>query len=127
MDMNVQPPLTPSIVVIDENLSNPPAQGSLVVQLALGAVSTEKETTSTKSKRLRCDFQGCTKRIGVIEALCLKCLCEKTFCSSHRFFKDHECTFDYQKKGRECLEKQLLGQVSKKSVESFRPDRDNAY
>ena len=62
-----------------------------------------------KKKSKKCS--NCNKRIGMIEFKC-KCSDIKIFCSSCRYPKTNEndrnghiCDFDFQKHGREILEK----------------------
>jgi hypothetical protein len=101
---------------------------SVVVKVALITVSQDDITlTSIKSKKVTCDFEGCKKRISIIAQLGSKCLCEKTFCPKHRFFKDHDCDFDYQARERERLMKQLVVDPSKKCLGSYRPEGNDAY
>jgi hypothetical protein len=91
-----------------------PTEQSEVVRLAVITVSTDISSTRRIEKKIKCDFEGCRKRISTIEA-------------SHRFFRDHECTFDYQKRERERLAHELLGKPSKKSVEAFKPSDNETY
>ncbi len=58
----------------------------------------------------RCE--QCRKKLGVLE---YKCKCEKIFCISHLHAELHNCTFDYQKEGKELLKKQLeIGPLKEK-------------
>ena len=50
----------------------------------------------TKSKKPRCAFEGCNKKISLI-TLELSCRCGKSFCALHRMPESHKCTFDYKK------------------------------
>lgn len=50
----------------------------------------------TKSKKPRCAFGGCNKKMSLI-ALELSCRCGKSFCALHRMPESHNCTFDYKK------------------------------
>jgi hypothetical protein len=101
---------------------------SVIVQVALITVTpNDSEPSPIKSKKVKCDFEGCKKSISLIEQLCSKCLCEKMFCPSHRFFKDHDCDFDYKARERERLMNQLVVNPSKKCSGSFRPEGNNAF
>lgn len=46
----------------------------------------------------------CNKKIKLIN---FKCKCEQLFCSTCRFPEIHNCTFDFQSKGKELLENKL--------------------
>ena len=64
----------------------------------------EMKTTTIDSVKhpspMRC-FE-CKKKIGISG---FKCRCEHTFCSTHRQFNKHNCTFDHKSRGREALKK----------------------
>jgi hypothetical protein len=58
----------------------------------------------------RCEH--CKKKLGVIE---YKCKCGKLFCITHLHAEEHNCTFDYQKEGKDLLKKQNdVGELSVK-------------
>ena len=40
----------------------------------------------------RCSFINCNKKITIYDT---PCKCNLLFCKKHKFFKDHNCTFDY--------------------------------
>lgn len=44
---------------------------------------------------------SCNKKLGLINAF--TCRCEKTFCSRHRFFDQHNCPFDIKKEAQRRL------------------------
>lgn len=46
---------------------------------------------------------SCNKKLGIV--LAFKCKCGNFFCSIHRYFNKHECTYDWKKAEREILEK----------------------
>lgn len=50
----------------------------------------------------RCD--QCKKKLGIME---YKCKCEKLFCISHLYFKEHNCTYDYKTEGITLLKTQI--------------------
>ena len=52
---------------------------------------------------VKCAHNECNKKVPL--GLNFPCKCEKVFCSKHRNFNDHSCTFDYQQHGKELLEK----------------------
>ena len=44
----------------------------------------------------RCQFPNCNKKLQLSE-IELKCKCSSVFCIKHKFFLDHNCTFNYKK------------------------------
>jgi hypothetical protein len=61
-----------------------------------------------KKKKNRCT--KCKVNVGVIG---FPCRCGGTFCSSHRYANEHECTFDYKEHGAEEIRKnnpQVIGE-----------------
>ncbi|XP_060207213.1 zinc finger A20 and AN1 domain-containing stress-associated protein 1 [Lycium barbarum] len=44
----------------------------------------------------------CRKKVGVVG---FKCRCGSTFCGTHRYPEQHDCTFDFKSKGREEIAK----------------------
>ncbi|KAK4338326.1 hypothetical protein RND71_042813 [Anisodus tanguticus] len=44
----------------------------------------------------------CRKKVGVIG---FKCRCGSTFCGTHRYPEQHDCTFDYKSQGKEEIAK----------------------
>lgn len=52
----------------------------------------------------------CRARLGL---LTFDCRCGKTFCSSHRYADEHNCSFDYRKLGQEEIQRnnpQVIGE-----------------
>lgn len=117
--MSVHLNLIPPMQVEQDDKEGQAKEDSIVLQVALPNVLTDVKPTSIKQKKITCDFAGCRKKISTIEALFSKCTCEKTFCSSHRFFKDHGCTFNYHEREKERLKQQLLGNSSNNSRRHF--------
>lgn len=54
----------------------------------------------------------CSKTLKFISTFI--CRCEKSFCSKHRFFDQHSCTFDFKTSTKEKLRAQNLKIVPKK-------------
>ncbi len=59
------------------------------------------------STKVKCEYPLCPKRLPEIQAMFAKCACNKTFCQTHRFFRDHKYSFDYQAQARERVAKEL--------------------
>uniref|UniRef100_A0A6B2LSZ0 AN1-type domain-containing protein n=1 Tax=Arcella intermedia TaxID=1963864 RepID=A0A6B2LSZ0_9EUKA len=55
-----------------------------------------------KLKLPRCNLSSCNKKIGYTG---YTCHCGSTFCATHRYAKEHNCTFDYKTLGRQELAK----------------------
>jgi hypothetical protein len=43
------------------------------------------------SKKIRCDYPGCNKKLKLHEQL--KCKCYKMFCCKHKSYSNHNCLF----------------------------------
>ncbi|MCD7446970.1 hypothetical protein HAX54_020748 [Datura stramonium] len=44
----------------------------------------------------------CRKKVGVVG---FKCRCGSTFCGTHRYPEQHDCTFDFKSQGKEAIAK----------------------
>jgi hypothetical protein len=42
-----------------------------------------------------CEDVKCKKKLSILDKE-LKCKCGKIFCPEHKFFKSHNCTYDYK-------------------------------
>ncbi|KDP22380.1 hypothetical protein JCGZ_26211 [Jatropha curcas] len=78
-------------LTIDKQLSLPPKTGETTLT-STSAVSTVKN---------RCE--SCNKKVGLTG---FACRCGKVLCGSHRYPKEHSCTFDFKKADRDRLIKQ---------------------
>lgn len=67
----------------------------------LKVVDDQLEAVCKKRPANRC--AQCQKRVGLTG---FKCRCGGTFCSSHRHYETHKCSFDYKTAGRELLAKE---------------------
>jgi predicted nucleic acid binding AN1-type Zn finger protein len=56
-------------------------------------------------KKVVCNI--CSKKLNLAEQTNI-CKCEKHFCSSHRHFEDHSCSFDYKAQEIKILSKILI-------------------
>ena len=50
-----------------------------------------------KSTIGRCNFDGCTKKFGLMPFVCR---CEKEYCAKHRMPESHQCMYDYKTNGK---------------------------
>lgn len=60
----------------------------------------------------RCRDKCCKKKLLLTDMTCPNCM--SRFCAAHRLPEDHQCSHDYQKAGKEQLEKQLVKVVAEK-------------
>ena len=76
----------------------------------------EKNYQNSPSKRQRRDDapinnpkvynpNRCAKCNKKLKLTAIKCRCDNMYCSEHIYSKNHDCSFDYKKNGRELLEK----------------------
>ncbi|XVE96459.1 hypothetical protein REPUB_Repub02eG0223700 [Reevesia pubescens] len=77
-------------------LALPGVNRELVVPEVGIAPATEQRQPQQQQLPNRC--MVCRKRIGLTG---FRCKCGITFCGSHRYPKNHGCTFDFKKVGRE--------------------------
>ena len=68
-----------------------------------------KKTSDSIRKSNRC--AQCNKKL---QLTAVKCKCDNLYCSEHIFSKDHGCSFDYKKVGKELLTQQHPTIVCKK-------------
>ena len=59
----------------------------------------------TKSKKKRCALKGCKVKVSFINP---PCICNKTYCSSHRLITTHNCPVDQRKRETEKLKIELV-------------------
>lgn len=43
-----------------------------------------------------CSYDGCKKKISIVDLLSSKCKCEKAFCLKHRLPEQHNCQYDHK-------------------------------
>jgi hypothetical protein len=58
--------------------------------------------SSFNSDKKRCQYNNCTNKLDLIP---FTCRCGLVTCVKHKFYKDHNCTYDYVKMNKEKLEK----------------------
>ena len=71
----------------------------------------EKSTKPVLKKKKRCFYNGCKKKITLVD---FPCKCEHIFCSLHRLPENHECTFDHRQSALNNLSKKLVKVVADK-------------
>lgn len=59
---------------------------------------TKKEKKSKRPKKNRCHM--CSKKLGLLP---FECKCGGSFCTTHRYIEEHNCTFDWKQEGLERL------------------------
>ena len=71
----------------------------------------------TKTKKPRCAFEGCKKKLSLI-TLELSCRCGESFCAVHRMPESHKCTFDYKNENQvnKCVKVEDLKCVADKII-----------
>ena len=68
------------------------------------------------NKKHRCN--QCNKRLSIIENNMSLCKCMLIFCNKCRFFKNHNCTFDYIKYNQNKIKKDNI-KIKNKLIESI--------
>lgn len=56
-----------------------------------------------KKKKNRC--QVCNKKVGLLG---FSCKCEGLYCAAHRHAEQHNCSYDFKKRGLNILEKKMI-------------------
>lgn len=57
-----------------------------------------------QDERIRYNCYICNRKLPIFA---IKCRCDQFFCSNHRYYTDHGCKYDYKRKYKEELKKQL--------------------
>ena len=60
-----------------------------------------------------CAREGCIKKLKLVD-LNFKCKCNNVYCNEHRYYTDHNCSYDYQKSNISNLENKLVLVISDK-------------
>ena len=60
--------------------------------------TTKKQKKNKKSKKNRCNH--CNKKLGLLP---ITCKCGGSFCTVHRYFDEHNCTYDWKQEGLDKL------------------------
>ncbi|KAJ4745780.1 Zinc finger A20 and AN1 domain-containing stress-associated protein 9 [Rhynchospora pubera] len=84
---------------ISENLKISTVSEAIVVESSEKKSDVEVEPKKAVSNRCLM----CKKKVGLTG---FKCRCDGTFCSTHRYYESHKCTFDYKTAGREAIAKE---------------------
>lgn len=48
-----------------------------------------------KTKKTICCYNGCKKKISIVDRLSSTCKCGKVFCLNHRLPETHSCQYDH--------------------------------
>ena len=74
----------------------------------------------TGSKKKRCSYDGCNKKLQLTDNIMGPCKCDGVYCSLHRLPAQHNCRFDWHTYQKDLLEKELNnGKCVCKKIESF--------
>ena len=65
------------------------------------------EDECRKSKKSRCCFTDCKKRLTSVDKE-MMCRCGFYYCGAHRHSEDHKCTYDFRSGSVAHLQKQLV-------------------
>jgi len=68
-------------------------------------VANTNKVTKKKSKKPRCAFNGCRKKLSLTD---WACKCEKKFCQAHRQAQDHGCLYNWRKSHQANLNSTML-------------------
>lgn len=63
------------------------------------------DTTKVKNSQKQCNQSDCKRRLVLSD---MPCRCGLRFCMSHKYDKEHSCTFDYRAESLGLLKKQLV-------------------
>lgn len=63
-----------------------------------------------KPNKLRCSFEGCRKKITMLNQF--KCRCDLIFCTKHKLPEFHNCKYDF-KNDKIKLEKVVADKINK--------------
>lgn len=66
-----------------------------------------KKQKNKKSKKPRCNFKDCNKKLDFMDITVGKCKCELIFCSKHRNKGIHICSFNWKNYHQQNLKSQL--------------------
>ncbi|OIS99538.1 PREDICTED: zinc finger A20 and AN1 domain-containing stress-associated protein 1-like [Nicotiana attenuata] len=72
-----------------------PSSSTAVVEKAAVSVAEVAGSEAKVAVSNRC--LTCRKKVGVVG---FKCRCGSTFCGTHRYPEQHDCTFDFKSKGK---------------------------
>ena len=81
---------------INEKVAQPPI---------IETIKTEEmiEKKKPKTKRKKCQYKDCKRKLKFLDDD--PCKCGMLTCAKHRFFSDHDCTFDYRAENQKNLTK----------------------
>ncbi|KAL9231073.1 hypothetical protein vseg_006339 [Gypsophila vaccaria] len=98
VEKSLSPPSPPrmTLVVSGESSSSPPPSSAADVTTAAAAAA----AAAAPKARNRCSC--CNKKVGMLG---FECRCGSTFCGSHRYPEEHQCTFDFVAVGKKAIAK----------------------
>ena len=70
------------------------------------AKNNKKISKTKKSKKPRCAFECCKKKLSFTD---WACKCDKIFCQKHRSAPEHNCSYDWKSGHQEVLNNIMLG------------------
>ena len=73
-------------------------------------------TPESVVKKNKCPHKECKRKITLVD---FACKCGLVYCSSHRHFDSHNCTFDYREQSGTILQKQLVKCVNDRMTEKI--------
>lgn len=102
--MSSPPPSSPSpkVLIVAEKVSEEPAKPVVLVAAPSSSEVTEKAAEAPPPVKASNRCGCCNKKVGVIG---FKCRCGITFCGSHRYPEEHDCSIDYKGAGRDAIAK----------------------
>lgn len=59
-----------------------------------------------EKKNNNCNYMNCSKRLCLLD-IEMKCKCGGIYCKTHRYYKNHNCCFDYKKESDNLLKKNM--------------------
>jgi hypothetical protein len=64
----------------------------------------------TTSKKNRCSFPNCKKKIKLVDEAIGKCKCDHLYCRAHKDPNNHSCTYDWHLNDKKLLADRLLNE-----------------
>jgi len=70
------------------------------------APAEEEKVRPVQTDKTRCWVKDCGKKVGLTG---FDCRCGYVFCAKHRYAETHDCDYDHQQRGRDILQKTMVG------------------
>lgn len=71
------------------------------VETKKNKIVTKEIVEDSKTKKTTKKCSTCNKKLGFVS--CYTCRCGNDYCNKHRFYDQHDCTYDYKSKAIEKL------------------------